>query len=102
MKRHSLLSRVFLLGIILIGLVGLPGRADAADISGRLVNKTPKGKGVEGAEVTLTAYRNEQEAGKTPTRTDRAGRFQFQDLSAKPGVTYTATVRYQAAAYTSQ
>ncbi|OGB95159.1 MAG: hypothetical protein A3H39_08335 [candidate division NC10 bacterium RIFCSPLOWO2_02_FULL_66_22] len=102
MKRHSLLSMVFLLGIILIGLVGIPGRADAAGISGRLVNKTPKGKGVEGAEVTLTAYRNEQEAGKTPTRTDRAGRFQFQDLSAKPGDTYTVTVRYQDAEYNSE
>ncbi|MBI3086014.1 MAG: carboxypeptidase regulatory-like domain-containing protein [candidate division NC10 bacterium] len=102
MKRHSLLSMVFLLGIILIGLVGLPGPAGAAGISGRLVNKTPKGKGVEGAEVTLTAYRNEQEAGKTPTRTDRAGRFQFQDLSAKPGDTYTVTVRYQDAEYNTE
>jgi hypothetical protein len=93
---------VFLLGIALIDLMGLTGRADAAGISGRLVNKTPKGKGVEGAEVTLTAYRNEQEAGKTPTRTDRAGRFQFQDLSAKPGDTYTVTVRYQDAEYNTE
>jgi hypothetical protein len=102
MERSSLLPGAVFLGIALLGLLGMPRGADAAGISGRLINKTPKGKGVDGVEVTLTAYRNDQEAGKTPTRTDRAGRFQFQDLSSKPGETYTVTVRYQNAEYNTE
>lgn len=102
MGRHSLLAGGWVLATALIGWLGMAAPADAASISGRLINKTPKGKGVDGAEVTLTAYRNEQEAGKTATTTDRAGRFQFLNLSAKPGETYTVTVRYQDAEYNSE
>jgi len=102
MKRHSLLSAHRILGMVLMALLAMPALVDAASISGRLVNKTPKGKGVEGVEVTLTAYRNEQEAGKTATSTDRNGRFEFQNLSSKPGETYTVTVRYQKAEYNTE
>ncbi len=102
MKRHSLLSAHRILGIALMALLAMPALVDAASISGRLINKTPKGKGVEGAEVTLTAYRNEQEAGKTTTSTDRNGRFEFQSVSSKPGETYTVTVRYQDAEYNTE
>ncbi|HWT82398.1 MAG TPA: carboxypeptidase-like regulatory domain-containing protein, partial [Candidatus Methylomirabilis sp.] len=98
MKRHSSLVEVLIL-TALIGTVILPRLADAAGISGRLINKTPNGKGVDGVEVTLTLYRNDQEAGKTQGTTDRSGRFQFQDLSAKPGETYGVMVRYQGAEY---
>ncbi len=77
------------------------GAREAAIINGRLINRTPKGKGVEGAEVTLTLYRNDQEAAKTETATDRTGRFQFQNLSSQPGEPYTVTVRYQGAEYNS-
>src|SRR5574341_1144760 len=101
MRRHSLLAGVWILGAALIALSGMPILADAASISGRLLNKTPDGKGVDGAEVTLTLYRNDQEAGKTQGTTDRSGRFQFQDLSSKPGETYGVTVRYQGAEYNS-
>ncbi len=102
MVRHSRLSGAWVLGGALIGLMVMPVAADAASITGRLINKTPKGKSVEGVEVQVTLYRNNQEAGKTPTTTDRAGRFQFQDLSAKPGETYAVTARYQGAEYTSE
>ncbi len=106
MSRHSLpLSGALISGIVLIGLLGLmvmPGEAEAANISGRLINKTPNGKSVEGVEVTLKAYRNDQEAGKTETTTDRTGGFQFQNLSSKPGETYAVTVRYQGAEYNTE
>jgi len=102
MERHSRLAGIRTLGVALVILVGMFSLADAASLSGRLVNKTPKGKGVEGVEVTLTAYRNEQEAGKSTTSTDRSGRFQFGNLSTKPGETYTVTVRYQDAEYNSE
>jgi len=102
MERHSLLAGIRTLGVALGVLVGMSSLADAAGINGRLINKTPKGKGVEGVEVTLTAYRNEQEAGKTATSTDRSGRFEFQNLSSKPGETYTVTVRYQDAEYNTE
>lgn len=102
MKPHSLRAGAGILGLALIALLAMVRMADAAGISGRLVNKTPKGKGVDGVEVTLTAYRNDQEAGKSTTTTDRAGRFQFQNLSSKPGETYTVTVRYQDAEYNSE
>lgn len=102
MERHSMLPGIGYLGVALGVLVGVSSLADAASINGRLFNKTPKGKGVEGVEVTLTAYRNEQEAGKTTTTTDRSGRFAFQNLSSKPGETYTVTVRYQNAEYNSE
>ncbi|HSD50635.1 MAG TPA: carboxypeptidase-like regulatory domain-containing protein, partial [Candidatus Methylomirabilis sp.] len=77
MKRHSLLFAHRILGMALMALLAMPAVIDAASISGRLVNKTPKGKGVDGVEVTLTMYRNEQEASTTPTTTDRNGRFEF-------------------------
>src|SRR5574342_966488 len=77
MERHSPLAGIRTLGVALGVLVGMSSLADAAGISGWLVNMTPKGKGVEGVEVTLTAYRNEQEAGKSTTSTDRSGRFHF-------------------------
>jgi hypothetical protein len=101
MERHRVLASGLFLAISLTGLLGLVERADAAGISGRLINRTPKGKGVEGVEVTLTAYQNDREAGKSSTTTDRTGRFQFQDLSAKPGETYSVIVRYQGAEYTT-
>ncbi len=99
MARHSLVAGGLALGIALMGLVA---GAEAAIINGRLINRTPKGKGVEGAEVTLTLYRNDQEAGKTEATTNRTGRFQFQNLSSKPGETYTVTVRYQGAEYDTE
>jgi hypothetical protein len=102
MGRRSRLAETCILGLALTGLLALPRLADAAGITGRLINKTPKGKGVGGVEVTLTAYRNEQEAGKTTTTTDKGGAFQFQDLSAKPGDTYTVMVRYQDAEYNTE
>lgn len=102
MARHSLLPGSWVLGIALIALITMPDFAEAAGISGWLNNKTPKGKGVEGVEVTLTAYKNDQEAGKTETTTDKTGRFQFQNLSSKPGETYTVTVRYQGAEYNTE
>ncbi len=106
MIRHSLLlSGAWISGIVLIGLFSLtvvPGEAETSSISGRLINKTPKGKSVEGVEVQLTLYRNDQEAGKSATTTDRAGQFQFSNLSAKPGETYAVMVRYQEAEYNSE
>ncbi|HSB68459.1 MAG TPA: carboxypeptidase-like regulatory domain-containing protein [Candidatus Methylomirabilis sp.] len=99
MRRHRLLAGVLILGAALIALGGTPILAEAASIGGRLINKTPGGKGVDGVEVTLTLHRNDQEAGKTQATTDRTGRFQFLDLSSRPGDTYTVTVRYQGAEY---
>lgn len=102
MKPHSVRAGTGVLGIVLIALLAMARAADAASIDGRLVNKTPKGSSVEGVEVALTAYKNDQEAGKSTTRTDRSGRFQFRDLSSKPGETYTVTIRYQDAEYNSE
>jgi len=102
MNRHSLLSAHRILGMVLLALLATPALVDAAGISGRLINKTAKGKGVDGVEVTLTMYRNEEEAGKSTTTTDRSGRFEFQNLSGKPGETYAVTVRYQDAEYNSE
>ncbi len=59
MARRNLVAGGLALGIALMGLVGLTPGAEAAIINGRLINRTPKGKGVEGAEVTLTLYRND-------------------------------------------
>lgn len=102
MVRHRRLAGTWLLGIALSGLLAMPRLADAASISGRLANKTPKGKGVDGVEVTLTRYMNDQEGGKTTTTTDKSGRFQFPNLSVKPGETYTVSVRYQDAEYNTE
>ena len=102
MKPHSLRAGAGVLGIALIALLVIVRTADAAGVRGQLINKTPKGKGVEGAEVTLTLYRDNQEAAKTEATTDRTGRFQFQGLSGKPGESYTVTVRYQGAEYNTE
>ncbi|MBI4537433.1 MAG: carboxypeptidase regulatory-like domain-containing protein [candidate division NC10 bacterium] len=104
MVRHRRLTEAVRRAALLMGLLILaaPAALEAARIDGGLINRTPQGKSVEGVEVTLTAYRNEQEAGKSTTRTDRGGRFQFRDLSSKPGDAYTVTVRYQEAEYNSE
>lgn len=70
-------------------------------IGGRVVNKTPNGKGVADIPVELKTLLQGQDKGSVSARTDPQGRFRFTGLSTEPTYIYGVSINYQEADYDS-
>jgi len=82
------------LALVLLLLLSAPARA--ALLEGKLMNRTPGGRGVGDVEITLIESKGGQE-NKQTTKSDRSGVFRFSNLSSQKD--FRVNLRYQGAEY---
>ena len=92
----------FLLALVVVALIGIPGSVHAQGegrIDGQLINGTRGAGPPSGVTVTVHVLRDRAKIGEQLVQTDDGGGFHLEGLSTGPGAVYFPIVEYGGAAY---
>ncbi len=76
--------------------------AETVTLSGRVVNRTPGGSPLEGAQLRLRIFQGEEPRETRPVPLAPDGRFQVTGLPAGEGIVYLPVVEFQGAVFVGE